>query len=93
MGWPVVLVDSGGLPVTEAINGAGMPVSVAVNGFGIAVSVVDSSGLPVVGLAQFYADGEATPSGFHWEFVTDDSDGSLITDDVTGEPITNLVAD
>lgn len=49
MGWPVVIVDSGGLPVTEALNGLGVPVSVATNGFGLAVTLVEENGLPVVG--------------------------------------------
>ena len=49
MGFPVVIVPSGGLPVTEAANGLGVPVSIATNGFGIAVTVVASGGLPVVG--------------------------------------------
>ena len=51
MGWPVVIVDSGGLPVTEATNGLGIPVSVATNGIGTAVTLVDGYGLPVVGLS------------------------------------------
>ncbi len=42
MGFPVVIVPSGGLPVTEAANGLGVPVSIAANGFGIAVTVVAS---------------------------------------------------
>lgn len=49
MGWPVVIVSSGGLPVTEAANGFGAPVDVASNGFGTPVTVVASGGLPVVG--------------------------------------------
>lgn len=44
-----------------------------------------------VNAAQF-ADGQAAPQGFHWEFVTDDTDGSRITDDVTGQPVVDLVA-
>lgn len=49
MAWPVVIVESGGIPVTEAANGLGTPVEVAANGFDTAVTVVDSGGLPVVG--------------------------------------------
>ena len=49
MGLPVVIVPSGGLPVTEATNGFGLPVEIAANGFGIAVTIVASCGLPVIG--------------------------------------------
>lgn len=52
MGWPVVIVPSGGLPVTEVTAGFGTPVDVASNGFGFAVTVVSSGGLPVVGSRQ-----------------------------------------
>lgn len=48
MGWPVVLVDSGGLPVTETTSGNGSPITIADNGFGFAVTLVDSGGIPVV---------------------------------------------
>jgi lysophospholipase L1-like esterase len=46
---PIVIVPSGGIPITEATNGQGTPVSVASNGFGTAVTVVASGGMPVVG--------------------------------------------
>ncbi|WKA31598.1 hypothetical protein [Bradyrhizobium roseum] len=49
MGFPVVIVPSGGLPVTEAANGFGTPVEIAANGFGFAVTIVASGGLPVIG--------------------------------------------
>jgi hypothetical protein len=49
MGMPVVVVSSGGLPVTEVASGFGLPVSVVSNGFGIAVTIVSSGGMPVVG--------------------------------------------
>jgi len=49
MGMSIVIVASGGLPVTEAANGFGTPVSVASNGFGIPVTIVASGGMPVVG--------------------------------------------
>lgn len=42
--------------------------------------------------ASTYTGEEVAPSGFRWVFVTDDTDGSLITDDVTGDPIVDLVA-
>jgi hypothetical protein len=49
MGWPIVIVPIGGLPVTESSTGIGLPVSVTTDGFGIAVTVVSSGGLPVIG--------------------------------------------
>lgn len=49
MGWPVVTVASGGIPVTTATNGYGTPITEAANGLGIAVTFVASGGLPVVG--------------------------------------------
>jgi len=49
MATPVVVVPSGGIPVTEATNGYGMPVTVATNGYGMAVTVIASGGFPVVG--------------------------------------------
>lgn len=49
MSVPVVIVPSGGKPVTEAANGMGTPVVQALNGMGIAVTVVASGGTPVVG--------------------------------------------
>jgi hypothetical protein len=48
MSWPVVIVASGGLPVTLATNGLGLPYEEATNGFGVAVTFVASGGLPVV---------------------------------------------
>jgi hypothetical protein len=48
MGWPVVPVDSGGLPVTQSLNGSGAPVEIADNGFGTPVTFIDNGGLPVV---------------------------------------------
>lgn len=44
-GFPVVIVSSGGIPVTEAANGT--PYSIANNGFGTPVTFVDSGGLPL----------------------------------------------
>ena len=49
MGWPVVVVAKGGIPVSEAANGLGTPLSIAANGYGTAVTVVGSGGLPVLG--------------------------------------------
>ncbi len=48
MAWPVVIVTSGGIPVTTASNGFGLPYEEATNGFGISVTFVASGGLPVV---------------------------------------------
>lgn len=61
MGWPVVPVDSGGVPVTEATNGLGAPVTIATNGLGIAVTLVESGGMPVVGATSFTPE-DLTPS-------------------------------
>lgn len=49
MPMPIVVVTSGGIPVTEAANGRGLPVVQASNGIGIPVVIVPSGGLPVVG--------------------------------------------
>lgn len=49
MAVPIVVVVSGGRPVTEAANGMGVAVVQALNGFGIPVTIVASGGLPVVG--------------------------------------------
>ena len=91
MGWPVVFVGGGGLPVTEALNGLGSHVAIADSGLGTAITIVQSGGVPVSGLTLTYAGGQVAPSGFHWEFITDDADGALITDG--GQPIVDLVAD
>lgn len=48
---PIVVVASGGTPVTEAANGLGTPVVQALNGLGIPVVIVASGGAPVVGSA------------------------------------------
>lgn len=49
MGWPVVTVASGGLPVVDvtATTGRGAPVTEATNKFGRAVTKVTSGGIPV----------------------------------------------
>jgi methionine-rich copper-binding protein CopC len=54
MAIPVVIVDSGGLAVTEAENGYGVPMTEADNGFGLAVTFVDegAGGLAVVGISN-----------------------------------------
>lgn len=52
MSLPIVIVASGGIPITESVSGIGTPVSVAANGLGTAVTVVSAGGLPVVGSQQ-----------------------------------------
>lgn len=52
MSLPIVIVPSGGIPVTESVSGLGTPVTVASNGFGTAVTVVSAGGMPVVGSQQ-----------------------------------------
>lgn len=41
--------------------------------------------------AAAFADGQIAPAGFHWEFVTEDTDGSRVIDDATGQPVVDLV--
>jgi hypothetical protein len=51
VGWPVVTVASGGLPVvdnTAATFKSGVPVAEAANGYGTAVTKVASGGMPVM---------------------------------------------
>ncbi len=60
MGWPVVVVAKGGIPVSEAANGLGTPLSIAANGYGTAVTVVGSGGLPVVGSGGAVGGGGAS---------------------------------
>lgn len=50
MALPVVVVSSGGLPVSESTSGYGLPVEVSINGLGLPVTIVYSGGLPVVGV-------------------------------------------
>ena len=45
LGWPVRIVESGGIPVTEAANGLGAPYVEADNG--VAVTFVESGGYPL----------------------------------------------
>lgn len=56
MGWPVVIVDSGGIPVTPSLNGLGAPISIAENGFGAAVTLVSQGGIPVLAASAIRAD-------------------------------------
>src|SRR6478735_6108655 len=49
MATPVVVVPSGGFPVTESISGIGLPVTV-VTAYGRPVTQVASGGFPVVGM-------------------------------------------
>ena len=45
LGWPVKVVPSGGIPVTEALNGLGAPYVESHRG--IAVTFVDTGGYPL----------------------------------------------
>lgn len=50
MGWPVVIAQSGGIPVTDnTAAGFGTPLDIAANGYGTAVTFAPSGGLPVTG--------------------------------------------
>ena len=50
MGWPVVIVPKGGIPVTEAANKLGAPVSVTTDKKrGVPITLVPKYGIPVVG--------------------------------------------
>lgn len=51
MGWPVVVTTSGGIPVTQSLNGIGTPVDIAANGTGTPVTLVGHGGIPVLGAA------------------------------------------
>ena len=51
LGWPVRIVESGGIPVTEAANGLGAPYVEADNG--VAVTFVESGGYPLSTGAPF----------------------------------------
>lgn len=62
MGLPVVIVASGGLPVTEVANAKGAPVEVATNGFGIPVTLVASGGLPITGAYTPYDPAVTMPT-------------------------------
>lgn len=78
---PVVIVTSGGMPVTE--KAGGMPVSVVSAGQGgLPVRVVASGGLPVVGSGG----GDTPPTGFA---LTDIASGRLFqrTKDLTTGPV------
>jgi hypothetical protein len=83
MGWPIVVVASGGVAVTNSTNGFALPVSISANGLGTAVTVVASGGLPVLadggGAAGGGSGGGALvpPFGFRYRV---DYDGKYITD-------------
>ena len=56
MGWPVVLTSSGGIPITEALNGFGTPIETVGDGIGVAVTLVANGGMPVVGAKAIRSD-------------------------------------
>jgi hypothetical protein len=62
MGLPVVIVASGGLPVTQAANG--LPVTVATNGYGIPVTLVTSGGMSVTATAGSALGGSDKPPNY-----------------------------
>lgn len=47
MGWPVNVVEAGGLPVSEAPEGQGVLIDAAPDGFGYPVTIVEDGGIPV----------------------------------------------
>ena len=52
MGLPVIIVPSGGLPVSISTNGYGLPVTLSTNGYGVPITqAVAGYGLPVVGVS------------------------------------------
>lgn len=66
MGWPIVIVTTGGIPVTEATNKLGTPVEVAANGRGTPVTIVANGGLPVVGSGGGAPVLLTAPAGLGW---------------------------
>jgi len=77
MGWPVNVVEAGGLPVSEAPEGYGTPIVAAPDGFGYPVTIVASGGLPVA-----FGEGIGSvepPAGFGW--LTDFEGNSLFDAD------------
>ena len=54
LGWPVRIVDSGGIPVTEAANGLGAPY--VESDRGVAVTFVESGGYPLSTGVPFQQD-------------------------------------
>lgn len=100
MGWPVVLVEKGGIPIMYAANGLGVPITIADgNGLGVAVTLVFKNGIPVTvpgpggaggdGAARLFAPGPA-PDGTHWEFVT--SQDERVTAVTPRSPVEPVVA-
>jgi hypothetical protein len=69
MATPVVVVQSGGLPVVEADNG--LPISIAANGLGLPVTFVSNFGQPatvvpvMLFMGEFTAATEDTFTGFN----------------------------
>jgi hypothetical protein len=78
MGTPVVIVASGGIPVTETDNGT--PLTVADNGFGIPVTLVGSRGIPVTieGGAFVFTNAEAEAYVARMTVEPDDTRKGLI---------------
>lgn len=71
MGWPVVVVDKGGLPVTLSDSPFGVSLEISDNGIGKAVTFVSQGGIPVVGwvgnpLLLPIAKSSASPGADAW---------------------------
>ena len=90
MGWPVVLTSSGGIPVTQSLNGLGTPVDIAANGIGTAVTLVGHGGIPVLGAATVPVNLLQHSETFdQWT-----ASGASVNPDVAFDPVNgNLVAD
>src|SRR5690349_11108879 len=90
MGWPVVLTSSGGVPVTQSLNGIGTPVDIAANGLGTAVTLVGHGGIPVLGAATVPVNLLTHSETFdQWTNA-----GGSVSPDVAFDPVNgNMVAD
>lgn len=90
MGWPVILTSSGGIPVTQSLNGIGTPVDIAANGMGTAATLVGHGGIPVLGAATVPVNLLQHSETFdQWT-----ASGASVNPDVAFDPVNgNLVAD
>jgi hypothetical protein len=85
MGWPVVSVASGGIPVIETTRG--LPVSEAANGRGVAVTKVTGKPALPVTFDTIYDTIYATFDGANSAGVVISSDGFTVTHGVIGASI------
>lgn len=72
--------------ITSLVTPTAFPSSITRAATTIGAPTLSSSGTS----PDSFADGQTAPVGFHWEYVTDDSDGSQITEN--GQPVVELVA-